>query len=227
MFLQRLRGRPDRDQFQVQWPAAPLQQHLAAHRGVCRLCRGSLLDEGKRLIQARRLDLDLHDHHNVARTRAGPGPLAAGTVQPVLVRGGEGRRHTAAVAEIRRTDEVRLGGEAADHLEVVRGVQSGTVRYSSMVESTEKRDGSIRPAQPGARVWNHQHLEVAAVGLQVGDDAESWAALAHDLWWAAPHYRHVTTLPWPLHLAQLIGEYIVPVRMIEEIEAAGGGEASE
>jgi RNase H domain-containing protein/argonaute-like protein/MID domain-containing protein len=104
---------------------------------------------------------------------------------------------------------------------------SGTVRYSSMVESTEKRDGSTRPAQPGARVWNHQLLEVAAVGLQVGDDAESWAALAHDLRWAAPHYRHATTLPWPLHLAQLIGEYIVPVRMIEEIEAAGGGEASD
>ena len=104
---------------------------------------------------------------------------------------------------------------------------SGTVKYSSMVESTEKRDGSIRPAQPGARVWNHQLLEVAAVSLQAGDDAESWAALAHDLRWAAPHHGHVTTLPWPLDLAQTIGEYIVPVQMIEEIEAAGGGETAE
>jgi hypothetical protein len=53
MFLERLRGRPDRDQFQVRWPVAPLRQHLAAHRGVSRLCRGKLLDEGKRLIQTR------------------------------------------------------------------------------------------------------------------------------------------------------------------------------
>jgi hypothetical protein len=78
---------------------------------------------------------------------------------------------------------------------------SGTVRYSSIVESTHKRDGSIRPARPGARFWKHQLLEVAAVGLQADDDAESWAALAHDLRWAAPHYDHPTTLPWPLHLA--------------------------
>ena len=96
---------------------------------------------------------------------------------------------------------------------------SGTVRYASMVESTLKQDGSIRPAQPGARVWNHQLIEIAAVSLQADDDAESWAALAHDLRWAAPHYGHATTLPWPLHLAQLIGEYIVPIQMIEEIEA--------
>jgi len=40
-----------------------------------------------------------------------------------------------------------------------------------MVESTEKRHGSIRPPQRGARVWNHQPLEVAAVSLQAGDDA--------------------------------------------------------
>jgi hypothetical protein len=104
---------------------------------------------------------------------------------------------------------------------------SGTVRYSSMVESTEKRDGSIRTAQPGARVWNHQLLEVAAVSLQAGDDAEAWAALTHDLRWAAPHYAHVTILPWPLHLAQQMGEYIIPVQMIEEIEAAGSGETAE
>jgi hypothetical protein len=97
MFPERLRGRPNRHQFQVRWPVASLQQHLAAHRGVCRLRRGKLLDEGKRLIEARRLDLDLHNHHNVARTRTGPGLLAAGTMQPVLVRGGEGRRHTVAV----------------------------------------------------------------------------------------------------------------------------------
>ncbi len=83
------------------------------------------------------------------------------------------------------------------------------------------------PARPGARVWNHQLIEVAAVSLQGDEDAEPWAALAHDLRWAAPHYKNVTILPRPLHLAEQIGEYIVPVQMIEEIEAAGGGEAAE
>ncbi len=57
----------------------------------------------------------------------GKAALAAGTEQAVHVGGGEGRRHTAAVVEIRRADEVRLvgglGGEAADHLEVVRSGQ--------------------------------------------------------------------------------------------------------
>ena len=82
------------------------------------------------------------------------------------------------------------------------------------------------PVRPRARVWNHQLIEVAAVSLQGDGDDEPWA-LAHDLRWAAPHYKNVTTLPWPLHLAELIGEYIVPVQMIEEIEAAEGGEADE
>lgn len=103
---------------------------------------------------------------------------------------------------------------------------SNAVRYTSMVETTQKRDGSPVPARPGARVWNHQLIEVAAVSLQGDEDDEPWAALAHDLRWAAPHYKNVTTLPWPLHLAEQIGEYIVPVQMIEEIEAAGGGEAA-
>ncbi len=31
---------------------------------------------------------------------------------------------------------------------------------------------------------------------------------------------------WPLHLAQLIGEYIVPIQMIEEIEAAADPEVT-
>jgi hypothetical protein len=89
---------------------------------------------------------------------------------------------------------------------------------------TESQPG-IDTAAQGARVWNHQLIEVAAVSLQPDDDAESWAALAHDLRWAAPHYGHATTLPWPLHLAQLIGEYIVPIQMVEEIEAVGNREA--
>ena len=104
---------------------------------------------------------------------------------------------------------------------------SNAVRYTSMVETTQKRDGSPVPARPGARVWNHQLIEVAAVSLQGDEDAEPWAALATISGGPRLTIRTVTILPWPLHLAEQIGEYIVPVQMIEEIEAAGGGEAAE
>jgi hypothetical protein len=103
------------------------------------------------------------------------------------------------------------------------------VRYSSMVEPIEKPDGTTQPPRPGAMVWNHQLVELAVAGLQTADDpdGEAWAAMAHDLRWAAPHYREPTVLPWPLHLAQLVGEYIVPVKLIEEIEATENEEDPE
>jgi len=100
------------------------------------------------------------------------------------------------------------------------------VRYSSMVEPVEKPDGSIQPPRPGALVWNHQLIELAVAAIQEGDNVEAWAALTHDLRWAASHYSRPTTHPWPLHLAQLIGEYIVPVKMIEEIQNEADPEAS-
>jgi DNA segregation ATPase FtsK/SpoIIIE-like protein len=103
------------------------------------------------------------------------------------------------------------------------------LRYSSMVEPIEKPDGTMQPPRPGARVWNHQLVELAVAGLQASDDpgGEAWAALVHDLRWAAPHHAQPTVLPWPLHLAQLIGEYIIPIKLIEEIEASENEEAPE
>jgi hypothetical protein len=103
------------------------------------------------------------------------------------------------------------------------------LRYSSMVEPIEKPDGTIQPPRPGARVWNHQLVELAVAGLQAGDDpgGEAWAALVHDLRWAAPHHTQPTVLPWPLHLAPLIGEYIVPIKLIEEVEATENEDDAE
>ncbi len=83
------------------------------------------------------------------------------------------------------------------------------------------------PARPGPPCLDDQFIEVTAVSLQGDEDDEPWAALAHDLRWAAPHCKNVTILLWPLDLAQLIGECIVPVQMIGEIEAAGGEEAAD
>jgi hypothetical protein len=96
--------------------------------------------------------------------------------------------------------------------------QHPDLRYTSMVEELTRPNGTAQPPRPGARVWNHQLVELAVVGLQPGDDPEAWAALAHDLRRAALHHAGPTTLPWPLHLAQLVGEYIVPIELIEDIE---------
>ena len=58
---------------------------------------------------------------------------------------------------------------------------------------------------------NPRLLELTLAVLQPHDDPESWAALAHHLRDASAHYRSETALPFPLHLAMKIGEYVLPV----------------
>jgi len=101
----------------------------------------------------------------------------------------------------------------------------GTNRLISKVEAVKRvskaGEETILNPSPGARVWNHQLVEVAVVGVQPGEgsaEAETWAALTHDLRRAHPFFSDATILPWPLHLAEQIGEYIVPVKMLEDLE---------
>lgn len=123
MFVERLRGRPHRDQLEIGRPVVTLKEDLAAHRGICRLGCGDLVDNRERLVEVQLLHLDLREHDRVADGRPRPGLAATGTVQPVLVRRAEVRRDAAAVLDVERGGEVRLissfGREAADHLEVV------------------------------------------------------------------------------------------------------------
>ena len=60
-------------------------------------------------------------------------------------------------------------------------------------------------------------MEYTVAAIQEGDEPEDWAALTHQLRWAAPHYDHATALPWPLMVARKLAEYVMPVQLLEEI----------
>jgi len=100
---------------------------------------------------------------------------------------------------------------------------SSAVKDRSKVEPRDRRkkDGTLEqePVKLRALVWNHQLVELAVAGKQEGDLPDVWAALAHDLRWAAPHTSKTTILPWPLHLTKLIGEYVLPIELIADVEA--------
>jgi pPIWI_RE module N-terminal domain/RNaseH domain of pPIWI_RE/MID domain of pPIWI_RE len=90
-------------------------------------------------------------------------------------------------------------------------------RYASKITTFLSRGGILRNPSPRAMVWNARALELTVAALQAGDDPEDWATLAHELRWAASHYGYATTRPWPLEVARHIGEYVLPVELIEEI----------
>lgn len=69
-----------------------------------------------------------------------------------------------------------------------------------------------------AMVWNSRALEYTVAAIQPGDAAEDWAALAHDLRWATPHYGYSVSLPWPLMVAKQLAQYVMPVELSEDAE---------
>jgi len=100
---------------------------------------------------------------------------------------------------------------------------SGALMGVSKIVPQEYRGKPAAP-KPKAQVWNPQFIELFVAGLQDGDRPEHWAALAHDLRDAAPYARDTIALPWPLHLAGQIEEYLLPTRIstvgeINDLEA--------
>jgi hypothetical protein len=96
---------------------------------------------------------------------------------------------------------------------------SKAIKSSSKVVSRWKKDDLVKPS-PKGRVWNARALELSVAAIQPNDEPEAWAALTHDLRWAAPHYKYATTLPWPLLVAKQLGQFIMPVELLEEIDDA-------
>lgn len=70
-------------------------------------------------------------------------------------------------------------------------------------------------------VFNQQLVELYVAGIQPGDDPMEWAAIAHELRDANPFHLDELTLPWPLHLASKLGEYISPVYVEPEDDSTG------
>jgi hypothetical protein len=79
------------------------------------------------------------------------------------------------------------------------------------------KDGKLVNPSTKTMVWNHRPLEYTVAAIQEGDEPEYWAALAHQLRWAAPHYDNALALPWPLMVAKKLAEYVMPVQLLEEI----------
>ncbi|MEX5710500.1 RNaseH domain-containing protein [Parafrankia sp. FMc6] len=89
---------------------------------------------------------------------------------------------------------------------------TGAVKGVSKLVSAELSGKLVAPRLK-AQVWNAQFIELLVAGAQDGDEPEHWAALAHDLREAAPYVRDTTVLPWPLHLAQQLEEYLLPAKI--------------
>jgi hypothetical protein len=89
---------------------------------------------------------------------------------------------------------------------------SNAIKTVSKVAPYEYKD-EMRAPKANAHVWNQQFIEVFVAAIQPDDVPEHWAALTHDLRWAAPYVDVTTTLPWPLHLAQSVEEYLLPTKI--------------
>lgn len=59
--------------------------------------------------------------------------------------------------------------------------------------------------------WLPRLMEAAVLLNGPGEDPAQWAAVAHHLRIMASHHREALMLPLPLHLAQGLGEYLLPV----------------
>ena len=79
------------------------------------------------------------------------------------------------------------------------------------------KDGKLVNPSTKTMVWNHRPLEYTVAALQEDDGPEDWAALTHQLRWAAPHYDNALALPWPLMVAKKLAEYVMPIQLLEEI----------
>lgn len=91
------------------------------------------------------------------------------------------------------------------------------IKTASKIVSRWKKEDLIN-ARTKAMVWNSRALEYTVAAKQPEDTAEDWAALAHDLRWATPHYDFSVSYPWPLMAAKQLAQYVMPVELLQEIE---------
>jgi hypothetical protein len=89
---------------------------------------------------------------------------------------------------------------------------TGALMGISKIVPNEYGDRILAP-NPGKQVWNQQFVELLVAAIHEGDQPQHWAALAHDLRRAASYVDVTTVLPWPLHLAAQIEEYLLPVKI--------------
>jgi hypothetical protein len=64
--------------------------------------------------------------------------------------------------------------------------------------------------------WNPAIIEITTTALQPGDQPGEWAAYVHELRRSLSHYSEAVILPLPIHLAKLVGEYVLGMDAREE-----------
>jgi hypothetical protein len=84
-------------------------------------------------------------------------------------------------------------------------------RFSSRLSGWVDKHGNAHGPRADLHTWNAGLLEIVPVCLQPGENPGVWAALAHRLRNSATHHDEATILPLPLHLAQKIREYVLPL----------------
>jgi len=94
---------------------------------------------------------------------------------------------------------------------------SNAVKSASKVVPRWRKGELVNPSTK-SMVWNARALELTVAAIQPGDDPEDWAALVHNLRWAAPHYEYSTALPWPLAIAKQLAQYVMPLDLLEDID---------
>lgn len=70
---------------------------------------------------------------------------------------------------------------------------------------------------PDVYYWNPGLVELTVACIQPGDNPLHWAAVTHELRHLALHHDEPLKLPWPLHLARLMEDYVLLLEDFEEI----------
>jgi hypothetical protein len=95
--------------------------------------------------------------------------------------------------------------------------------YFSKAERWSSRTSPDRfvPPNPNRPTWNPGLYELTVAALQPEDNGDPtiWAHLTHELRQSCLHFEDATALPLQLHLAKLMGEYILSVDIQDDEEA--------
>lgn len=106
------------------------------------------------------------------------------------------------------------------------GFTQGLFRMGERVfASTHEKPLQFQKARRGGGLeelaWNPAIIELTAAALQPNDEPTRWAAYVHELRQALIHYDGATVLPLPLHLAEAVSEYTIPLDAVDEDEEEG------
>ena len=85
-------------------------------------------------------------------------------------------------------------------------------------KNRKTKEEKINPPSPDVYYWNPGLVELTAACIQPNDNPLLWTIITHELRHLALHHDEPLKLPLPLHLASLIGEYVMWVDDVDSSE---------